>query len=224
MGLLIANHLDKSLWSTNQKYWAVVRSNLLHSFLEVHNCVAPFTSHGKLHEFGAEKLISWAKPAHFDFFAINFTVWSHILCTGGDALMASLISSLLHSYPIRYKSKFELYDLQTVISCKSFVLSPTSYNTVWSSSCMYKHQLIYTISWSVIWLLFCHIVPLCFPSTLPDWWIQFKAKSSFSQLPDKATTTTTTTTHHFTWCSSSSLQVIQICRINLGFLGCCTLF
>jgi hypothetical protein len=28
--------------------------NLLHSFLEVHNCVAPFTSHGKLHEFGAE--------------------------------------------------------------------------------------------------------------------------------------------------------------------------
>jgi hypothetical protein len=46
----------------------------------------PFTSHWKLHEFGAKKLISWTKPAHFDFFAINFTVWSHILCTGGDAL------------------------------------------------------------------------------------------------------------------------------------------
>jgi len=55
-------------------------------FLEVHNYVAPFTSHGKLHEFGAEKLIFWAKPAHFDFFAIHFNVWSHLLSTGGDAL------------------------------------------------------------------------------------------------------------------------------------------
>jgi hypothetical protein len=27
-------------------------------FVEVHNCVATFTSHGKLHEFGAEKPIS----------------------------------------------------------------------------------------------------------------------------------------------------------------------
>jgi hypothetical protein len=36
--------------------------------------------------FGAGKLISWAKPAHFDFYAINFTVWSHILSTIGDAL------------------------------------------------------------------------------------------------------------------------------------------
>jgi len=42
-GLLIANHLDQSLWSTNQKYWAAVRSNLLQSFL---NCVAAFISHG----------------------------------------------------------------------------------------------------------------------------------------------------------------------------------
>jgi hypothetical protein len=70
----------------NQKYWAPVRSNLLHSFLEVHNCVAPFTSHGKLHEFGAEKPISWAKAAHFDFFPINFSAWCHILNTVGDAL------------------------------------------------------------------------------------------------------------------------------------------
>jgi hypothetical protein len=54
--------------------------------LEVHNCVAPFTSHSKLHKFGAEKPISRAKPAHFNFFAINFTVLSHILSTGGDAL------------------------------------------------------------------------------------------------------------------------------------------
>jgi len=88
-GLLIENHLDQSLWSTNQKYWVAVMSNLLHFFFEVHNCVAPFTSHRKLHEFGAEKLISWAKPAHFDFFAINFTVWSHILSTSRDALRAA---------------------------------------------------------------------------------------------------------------------------------------
>jgi hypothetical protein len=52
----------------------------------VHNFVAPFTSHGKLHEFGAEKPISWAKPAHYDFFTINFTVWSQILSTSGNAL------------------------------------------------------------------------------------------------------------------------------------------
>jgi hypothetical protein len=32
--------------------------NLLHSFWEVHNCVVPFTRHGKLHEFGAENPIS----------------------------------------------------------------------------------------------------------------------------------------------------------------------
>jgi hypothetical protein len=45
--------------------------------LEVYNCVAPFTSHGKLHEFGAQKPISWAKPAHLNFFTIIFTLESH---------------------------------------------------------------------------------------------------------------------------------------------------
>jgi hypothetical protein len=84
-GLLIANHLDQSLWSTNPKYWAAVRSKFLYSFLEVHNCVAPFTSHGKLHGFGANKSISWAKQAHFHFFAKTFTIWSHLLSTVGDA-------------------------------------------------------------------------------------------------------------------------------------------
>jgi len=84
--LLIANQLDQSLWSTNQKYWAAVRCNLLHSLWEVHNCVAPFTRHYKLHEFGAEKPISWAKPEHFDSFAINCSVWTHIVSTLGDAL------------------------------------------------------------------------------------------------------------------------------------------
>ncbi len=90
--LLIANHLDQSLWSTNQKYWVAVRSNLLHFSLQVHNCVAPFTSHGKLHEFGAKKPISWDKPTYFEFFTINYTVWSHILSTGGGALTLSPLS------------------------------------------------------------------------------------------------------------------------------------
>ncbi len=84
--LLIANHLNQSLWSTNQKYWAAVRCNLLHSLWEVHNCVVPFTRHCKLHEFGVEKPISWAKPEHFDYFAMNYSVWSHILSTVGNAL------------------------------------------------------------------------------------------------------------------------------------------
>jgi hypothetical protein len=84
--LLIANHLDHSLWSTNQKHWAAVRSNLLHFFLKVHNCVAPSTSRSKLHEFAAGKPIFLAKLTHFEIFAINFTVWNHILSTVGDAL------------------------------------------------------------------------------------------------------------------------------------------
>jgi hypothetical protein len=49
----------------------------------------PSSSHCKLHKFGAEKSISWAKPAHFHFFSINFSIWSHILSTVGDALRAS---------------------------------------------------------------------------------------------------------------------------------------
>ncbi len=64
-----------------------MRSNLLHSFLEAHNTVVPFTSRGKLYEFDAEKAIPLAKPVYFDFFTINFTVWSHILSTGEDAVI-----------------------------------------------------------------------------------------------------------------------------------------
>ncbi len=54
------------------KFWC----NLLHSF----------TSHSKLHKFGAKKPIFLATLAHFDFIAINYTVWSHILSNLGDAL------------------------------------------------------------------------------------------------------------------------------------------
>jgi hypothetical protein len=41
-GLLIANHLDQSLWWANWEHWAAVRSYLFHSFL--HTVPAPFTS------------------------------------------------------------------------------------------------------------------------------------------------------------------------------------
>ncbi len=58
-------------------------------FLEAANCVASFTSHGKVDELSAEKLISWAKPAHFDFFTVIFFVWSDVLNTGGVPVTSS---------------------------------------------------------------------------------------------------------------------------------------
>jgi hypothetical protein len=57
-----------------------------------------------VHEFAAEKPISWVKPAHFDFLAIIFIVLSHILCIGVDALICDkvlvhkLILLLTHSW------------------------------------------------------------------------------------------------------------------------------
>jgi len=89
-GLLIANHRDQSLWWANQKHWAAVRSYLLHSFLEVHSSVAPFTSHGKR---GVK--LCWAKTNYFPesnqhmlgFVHPIFTMQEdHILSTVGDAL------------------------------------------------------------------------------------------------------------------------------------------
>jgi len=48
-GLLIANHLNQSLWWANQKQWAAVRSYLLHAFLQVHNIAVPcIPSHCKV--------------------------------------------------------------------------------------------------------------------------------------------------------------------------------
>jgi hypothetical protein len=47
-GGLIANHLEQSLWSTNQKHWAAVRSYLLHSFLQGHSADVPFTSRSNM--------------------------------------------------------------------------------------------------------------------------------------------------------------------------------
>jgi hypothetical protein len=36
------------------------------------------------------------KPAHFDFFTINFTVWSHILSTVGDAKAKTNLQKKFH--------------------------------------------------------------------------------------------------------------------------------
>jgi hypothetical protein len=44
-GLLIANHMDESLWWANQKQGPALKSYLLHSFLQVHSATAPRTSH-----------------------------------------------------------------------------------------------------------------------------------------------------------------------------------
>jgi hypothetical protein len=55
------NHYDRPIRNTKPQ-------SLYYTFvLEVHNCVAHFTSHSMLHEFGAEKPISSAKPAHLTF-------------------------------------------------------------------------------------------------------------------------------------------------------------
>jgi hypothetical protein len=111
-GLLIGNHLDQSLWSTNQKYWAAVRSKFLHSFLEVHNCVAPFISHCKLQEFGAEKPNFWAKQPHVHFSAINFTVWSHILSTVGDALSTCSVGDALSTCKLLHTRNLHMNIMQ----------------------------------------------------------------------------------------------------------------
>jgi hypothetical protein len=93
--LLIANHLDQSLWPTNQNIERQSGPIYYTLSFEVHNCVAPFTSHGTVHECGAKKPISWAKPAHFHIFTINFSVWSRILSTSGDALNQFQMSKVI---------------------------------------------------------------------------------------------------------------------------------
>ncbi len=91
--LLIANHLDQSSWSTNQKHWATVRSYLLHSFLEVHRaCCCAFLAKPRLATWvivqSQNHFCSSAEPGrmYVRFSSSNFTVWGHILSTAGDAL------------------------------------------------------------------------------------------------------------------------------------------
>ncbi len=69
--LLIANHLDQSLWWANEKRLAPISSYLLHSFLQVSSVAAPVPSTAnsgwKQWRYCWAKLVSWAKPAYFDF-------------------------------------------------------------------------------------------------------------------------------------------------------------
>jgi hypothetical protein len=77
--LLIANHLDQSLWCAHLKHSEELRSYLLHSVLQVHSCkctalLSLFTSQHKLYIMLCQKPISWAKPAHFDFSSSNYAL------------------------------------------------------------------------------------------------------------------------------------------------------
>ncbi len=79
-GLLIANHLDRSLSWANNKHWAPVRWYLLHSSLQVHSAAAPLMlSHNNFPE------PIW--PAYRGSSSSNFTVQDRIASTTGDALM-----------------------------------------------------------------------------------------------------------------------------------------
>jgi hypothetical protein len=95
-GLLIANHLDQSLWWANQKH----SSHIYYRKCAQHNVVSAFTnspevrSYLLLHSFYQQIVkLCWAKN-HFPkpnrhifwHFFSNFTVQDHILSTAGDAL------------------------------------------------------------------------------------------------------------------------------------------
>jgi hypothetical protein len=81
--LLIANHLDQSLWLANQKQGVVVRSNLLHSSLAgAHLCCA--FSNPQHYQMCWPKPFFWDKLACFDISSSNFTVQGPILSTPGE--------------------------------------------------------------------------------------------------------------------------------------------
>jgi hypothetical protein len=54
-GLLNSKPPEPILMIDNHRYWAAVRSNLLRTVLEVHNCVAPCTSHGQAPQIWCRK-------------------------------------------------------------------------------------------------------------------------------------------------------------------------
>ncbi len=77
--LLIANHLEQSVWWANQKHWVAVKSYFLYSVLHVHNVSAHFTSHCKF--------CNYAEPNQY-----VFTVLDQILVCKlvyRDALMCA---------------------------------------------------------------------------------------------------------------------------------------
>jgi hypothetical protein len=72
--LLIANHLDQSLWWANRNHWAAVRSYLLHSFWEVNSVAVPFTRHGNMRNYVKPNPFPCIKPSYLGFSSPNFTM------------------------------------------------------------------------------------------------------------------------------------------------------
>ncbi len=68
----VRSHLDQSLWRANRKYWAAVRSYLLHSCLEVHTVLLLLRATAC--NYAEPKPFSWAKPAYFHVSSSNFNV------------------------------------------------------------------------------------------------------------------------------------------------------
>jgi hypothetical protein len=79
-GLLIANHLDQSLWSSNQKYWAAVRSILILFFGGTQLCCA------LLHDLVQKNQFPEVNWHIFTFSQSILLSGVHILSTIGDAL------------------------------------------------------------------------------------------------------------------------------------------
>jgi hypothetical protein len=105
-------------------FWAPVRSYLLHSFLQVHTCAAPFTSHGNQRSYAEPKPFSWPKLAYVGFSSSNFNVQNRILSTPGDAL-----TTMVH---LRTKPNRKLYILI------AYHLSFVEGWWVWKQSCCHS--------------------------------------------------------------------------------------
>jgi hypothetical protein len=73
-GLLIANHVDQSLWLANEKQETQAAG------------AQPFTSIRKLCNYAGLNWFSWAKPANFGFSSSNSTVQGQTLSSVRDAL------------------------------------------------------------------------------------------------------------------------------------------
>jgi hypothetical protein len=93
--LLIANHKDQSIWWANEKHWAAVRSNLLHSFLQVHSTAGPRTSHGNLRNYPEAKTTIFLSQT-----GTGSIFFIHLYCAGShtehrwDALYSTACSSI----------------------------------------------------------------------------------------------------------------------------------
>jgi hypothetical protein len=89
--LLIANHLDESLWLANKKQGAAIRSYLLHSSPGgAQLCCALYQPHQMINKYTQENN-HFPKPKeylHIEFSSSNFNVEGRISSTGGDALSA----------------------------------------------------------------------------------------------------------------------------------------